>query len=158
MRVGDSLQRAARLYGARVAAICADEQRSFAELEERSNRIAQALTARGLRAGDRVATWFENSIRCIELDYALAKAGMVRVSINPRLTPREAQFILQDSDARVLFYGASFDEQVDAACSETLVEFRVRAQEDSDPTGAGNPVCVDYEVFLAAGSAGSPLA
>ena len=85
MNVADQLHKAARLYGNAVAARCGDETRSYVELEERSNRLANALLAYGLKPGDRVATWMENSIRCIELDFALAKAGLVRPGSRARI-------------------------------------------------------------------------
>ena len=112
MIASDHLHGAARLHGARPLAICGDEVRSYADMEERSNRLANALLAGGLQPGDRVGTWLENSIRCIELDFALAKAGLVRVSLNPRLTAREAEFILADADAKAFFHDASFDAGV----------------------------------------------
>lgn len=154
MNVADQLHRCATLYGEAIAARCGDEVRTFAELEARSNRLAHALLRGGLQHGDRVATWMENSIRCVELDFALAKAGLVRVSLNPRLTAREAQYILQDSDARGFFWGASFDEQVAAAMRDTpALSLRVRADE-----GAGGelPGSVDFERFLAGGEATPP--
>jgi len=154
MIVSDQLHKAARLYGNAIAAICDDESRTIAELEERSNRLANALCARGLKPGDRVATWMENSIRCVEVDFALAKAGMIRVSINPRLTPREAQYICQDSDARCLIYGASFDDHVGIATEDApLIEFRVRAAEDSGASVSG---ALDFEEFVATGTPEAP--
>lgn len=154
MNVADQLYKAARLYGEAIAARCGEETRSYAALEERSNRLANALLAYGLVPGDRVATWMENSIRCIELDFALAKAGLIRVSLNPRLTAREAQYIFQNSDARCLVYGASFDEQIPVVILEaSLIELRLRAAEESTATSPGS---VDYEVFLQTGKADPP--
>ena len=154
MNVGEQLHKAARLYGRHPAVRCGDEVLSFAELEERSNRLANALLARGLRRGDRVASWLENSIRCVELDYALAKAGLVRVSLNPRLTARESQYILQDSDARCLFFGASFDEHIAGATAEVpQLAWQVRAAEDTPAAGGA---VLDYEAFLAAGTPEAP--
>ncbi|HYF19434.1 MAG TPA: AMP-binding protein [Ramlibacter sp.] len=155
MNVADQLHRCARLYPGRLAAICGDERRTFDELEERSNRLANALLALGLQPGDRVATWMENSIRCVEVDFALAKAGLVRVSLNPRLTSREANYILQDADARVLVYGASFDAEIAAATREVKTLLRqVRAVEDSPvaaPAGTS-----DFEAFLGGGQPRAP--
>ena len=128
-------------------AICGDELRTYNEIEERSNRLANALLASGLTPGDRVGTWLENSIRCIELDFALAKAGLVRVSLNPRLTARESEFILIDADAKAFFYDAAFDAAVSelrpkVGTLQTVV--RVDAERS------------EYEAFLAAGAAIAP--
>lgn len=148
MNVADQLHRCAGLYGDAIAARCGDEVRTFAEMEERTNKLAQALLGRGLKKGDRVATWLENSIRCVELDFALAKAGLVRVSLNPRSTAREAQYILQDCGARCLVWGASFDQQLDAVVQDTSgVELRLRCNEGTPAIDAGE----DYEQFLRAG-------
>ncbi len=153
MNLATQLHRSALLYGDAIAARCDDEVRTFAELEERSNRLANALLARGLKHGERVATWMENSIRCVELDFALAKAGLVRVSLNPRLTAQEAQYILQDSDARCLVWGASFDAQIAQATQHApTLMLRLRAGEGSAPIEAGE----DYEGFLAEGDAHAP--
>ena len=153
MNVADQLHRGARLYGDAIAARCDDEVRTFAELEERSNRLANALLARGLRQGDRVGIWMENSIRCVDLDFALAKAGLVRVSLNPRLTAREAQYILQDSEARCFVWGASFDDQVAAATQDTPgLTLRLRANEG----GAGAAGSEDFEQFLTSGKPAAP--
>lgn len=154
MNVADQLHKAARLYGNAIAARCGDETRSYAEIEERSNRLANALLAYGLKPGDRVATWMENSIRCIELDFALAKAGLVRVSLNPRLTAREAQYIFQDSDARCLVYGASFDDQIPIATQGApLIELRLRAAESTQVESAGS---LDLETFIGTGKTDAP--
>ncbi|MBM3347066.1 MAG: AMP-binding protein, partial [Betaproteobacteria bacterium] len=112
MIASDHLHRAARLHGPRPLAICSDEVRTYAEIELRTNRLANALLASGLQVGDRVGTWLENSIRCLELDFALAKAGLVRVSLNPKLSARESEFILADAQAKAFFHDASFDAGV----------------------------------------------
>ena len=93
MIVPDQIARSAARYPDSVAAISGSESRSFREIDERSNRLAHALLALGLVKGDRVAALVENSIRCIEIDFALAKAGLVRVSLNPRTTADEGSFI-----------------------------------------------------------------
>lgn len=154
MNVADQLHRAALLYADRPACRCGDELRTFAELEVRSNRLAQALLAGGLAQGDRVATWMENSIRCLELDFALAKAGLVRVSLNPRLTSREAQFIVQDSDARCLVWGASFDESVATVLADVpLVQLRLRDAEGGASSALASD---DFDQFLLSGSTAAP--
>lgn len=147
MIAADILHPAARLHGHRPMAICGDEVRTYADMEERTNRLANALLASGLKVGDRVGTWLENSIRCIELDFALAKAGLVRVSLNPRLTGREAEFILQDADAKAFFHDASFDEPVGALRPNVpTLQTIVRVDEGRK----------DYEAFLANGEAREP--
>jgi acyl-CoA synthetase (AMP-forming)/AMP-acid ligase II len=154
MNVADQLYKSALLYSDNIAARCDDETMTYAQLNERSNRLANALLANGLNQGDRVATWIENSIRCIEIDFALAKAGLIRVSLNPKLTPREATYIFQDSDAKCIIYGASFDQAIVESTQETpLVQIKIRAKETSpsDLEDSHN-----YESFLIAGESHAP--
>ncbi len=149
MVVGDHIARAVKRYREELAAICGDELRTFAELDDRTNRLANALLARGLAKGDRVAALVENSIRCIEIDFALAKAGLVRVSLNPRSMAKDVSYILADSEARAMIYGGAFADVVgETAANAPCVESWVRIAElDSEPTA---PVeSLDYEELLA---------
>lgn len=114
MNVVDAFRRAVLLHGDRVLARCDDEVRTYADLDARTERLANALRARGVAQGDRVATWLPNSVRCVETDFGLAKGGFVRASINPKLSPREAEYIVQDSDAKLLVVDASFDAALDS--------------------------------------------
>lgn len=147
MIASDHLHRAARLHGSRPLAICGDERRTYAEMEERTNRLANALLASGLEIGDRVGTWLENSIRCLELDFALAKAGLVRVSLNPKLSARESEFILADAEAKAFFHDASFDAGV-AELRPNVPSLRRVVRIDAARK--------QYEDFLAGGGAQAP--
>ncbi len=144
MNVGDQLRRAARVHGQRVLAMCGDERRTYADIDERTDRLANALRARGIAQGERVATLLVNSIRCVETDFGLAKGGYVRAAINPRLTGREAEYIIGDSDARMLIYDASFDAM--------LAEIRPRlpAALKLVRIGGAADQAEDYEAMLAA--------
>jgi len=115
--VADHVRRAARLYAQQTAAICGAEKRSFAEVDERSDRLCNALLAMGLQAGDRVAAFLENSIRCLEVDFGLAKAGLVRVSLNPSATAAELDYILGDAEPRAIVFDQKFAPLVSPSLS-----------------------------------------
>ena len=85
---------------------------TFAELNQRSNRIANCLVEQGIKPGDRVATLLKNGIEFIETYYAIAKIGAVMVPANWRLVANELAYILSDSGATTLIYDADFDEAV----------------------------------------------
>ncbi|HCR48300.1 MAG TPA: AMP-dependent synthetase, partial [Bacteroidetes bacterium] len=65
-----------------------------------------------LKQGDRVAVIAENSLAHVLLFFACQKAGFILVPLNYRLTPSEVQYIVEDSDPAVLFYGEAFAEYV----------------------------------------------
>ena len=85
---------------------------TFTQLNDRANRIANALLARGVKPGDRVATLLKNGIEFIESYYAIAKIGGIMVPVNWRLVPNEIGYIVGDSGAATLIFDADFDDAV----------------------------------------------
>ncbi len=98
----------ARVRGAAPALVFGERTTSFAQLHERSNRCAQALLAGGIRPGDRVAVLAKDSDELVELIFGIAKARAVFLGINWRLAGPEVRFILEDSEAVLLFAGREF--------------------------------------------------
>ncbi|MBU6270334.1 MAG: acyl-CoA synthetase [Betaproteobacteria bacterium] len=75
---------------------------SYRELDERSNRLAQCLHAAGLRRGDRIAIVMENNLRYLEVCWAALRSGLLIAPVNRYLTPDEAAYIINDSQARAV--------------------------------------------------------
>src|SRR3954454_11424479 len=75
---------------------------TYAEARSRANRMAHAFGRVGLRPGDRVAYIGANSIDAALLYFACSKVGIVLVPLNPRLTPGEIDFIVDDAGARLV--------------------------------------------------------
>ena len=87
------------------AYILGDRTVTYAELDERSNRVAQGLRAAGVGAGDRVAILDKNCLEYFEVLFGAAKLNAVLVAVNWRLAPPEAAFIVNDAAAKVLVVG-----------------------------------------------------
>jgi long-chain acyl-CoA synthetase len=86
-------------------ALCEDETTvSWAEWNDRSNRLADALEKRGLRARDRVAVRMMNRIEWFIVEGALAKLGALRVAVSFRLRPSEVRYMLEHSKARAFVF------------------------------------------------------
>ncbi|MEW9674065.1 class I adenylate-forming enzyme family protein [Ammoniphilus sp. 3BR4] len=77
-------------------------QYTYEELRQRAARLSQALLGRGLRKGDRVAILMSNRLEHIELDMAIAWAGLIKVPLNYRLHPKEHEYILGHSQSSLL--------------------------------------------------------
>lgn len=88
---------------------------TWAEFERRGRRVAAALTALGVRRGDRVAVLARNSTDQLDLWFSAMKTGHIFAPVNWRLAVPEIAPILQDSQPGVLFYGAEFEEAARAA-------------------------------------------
>ena len=81
-----------------------DSQRSFTfrQTNARVNQLAQGFAQMGLRKGDRVALFLENSVEICELYFAAAKIGLVVVPINFRLDSKTAAYVVKNSEAKAL--------------------------------------------------------
>ena len=102
MSIAGGVREFARATPRAVAVIDGDRTLTFAALDERASRLAQWLLGTGLAAGDRVAVLLGNRLEYPEVAAGIAKAGLVMVPLNPRLTPSEARFVLEHSGARAL--------------------------------------------------------
>jgi len=96
--MGGMLRWAATQHPDRDAIICGDTRWSWRELDERTNRAANALLALGVRPGDRVGLYFTNHPDYLALYLAAAKTGIVAATVNPALTASELTFILGDAE------------------------------------------------------------
>jgi len=97
------LARAARVHRQRTALARGDRPlASYGELGARVAHLAAGLAAR-LQPNDRVALVMKNCPQYVELMFACWHAGLVAVPINAKLHPKELEFILADSGARLCF-------------------------------------------------------
>src|SRR6478609_9900851 len=108
LRVADVLRHQARERGGRVAIKHGSRSLTFAELDERSNRLAQALLAAGVGPGSRVAHLDRSAPEVVELLAAAAKLGAVAVPLNWRLAAPELTAVVTDAGAPVLVAGPEF--------------------------------------------------
>lgn len=103
----DQLRFMANRYGGEVAYrdLDAGTAITFAEWDERSNRLARFLAAEGIAAGDRVSVYLpsEEALRWIVTYAAVHKAGAVAVPTNTRLSIPELVTILGHAEVRALF-------------------------------------------------------
>ena len=97
---------------------------TFAELEERSCRLAQALHAHGLREGDHVAVLMLNDDRTHEVAFGLQRSGLYYTMVNTHLTAEEAAYIVEDCGAHTLIASRALqplaDEMVELTPDITL--------------------------------------
>ncbi len=89
-------------YGDRPLVITPERAYSYAEIQAWSRRIAAGLAARGVRPGDHVALRGHNSPRFVAMKFGIARAGATCVPVNYHLRSRELEYVVTQSDARLL--------------------------------------------------------
>jgi acyl-CoA synthetase (AMP-forming)/AMP-acid ligase II len=117
--IAEVIRRGAELYGARVAVVSDGTEHSYRELDDASTRLANALLSTGAQAGDRVATLLYNGVLHLTVFIAAAKAGLVVVPVNRRLSPVEARKVLDNAGPRILIHDAALTELATAAAGDT---------------------------------------
>jgi fatty-acyl-CoA synthase len=99
--LGRWLRDSARRSPERVAIDFGGREVTYAELDGRSDALAASFAARGLQHGDRVATLTGNSPEHVMVFFACAKAGLMLLPLNWRLTAAELRFQLEDAEPSV---------------------------------------------------------
>lgn len=90
-----------------------DHGMTYAELERRANKGAQALRALGLRNGDTLAIASDNRLEFFEIYWAAQRAGVLLVLVSARLKADEIVYILNDSGATLLLVSSSLASTAD---------------------------------------------
>lgn len=111
--LGDLIRLQAQDKPDKDALIYSGQALSYRELDELSSRTANGLIESGLEHGSRVAVLDKNSDLLYQILFGCAKAGAVFVAVNWRLSAPEITYILNDSEAEILFVGAEFSELVE---------------------------------------------
>jgi malonyl-CoA/methylmalonyl-CoA synthetase len=105
---------------------------TFGELELRSNRLAHALLARGLRCGDRIAFCLANRLAVIDLWLAAVKTGAIVVPVNVLYRDREIAHILSDAAPRAVI--TSRDRAAEFAATDVWDVDDLDAEADASPS------------------------
>jgi acyl-CoA synthetase (AMP-forming)/AMP-acid ligase II len=87
-------------------------RRSFAELNERVNRLGSALMKLGVEKGDRVAMLQVNTSQCVEVYFAVAKIGAIYVPLNFRAKGAELTYMLNSSESNTILIGDRYVDLV----------------------------------------------
>jgi|SRR5579871_3089639 len=168
------LHRGVDLFGKKIGVVSGAKRFTYAQYGERCERLAAALRALGIGAGDRVAYLSFNTHQLLEGYFGVIMAGAIVMPLNVRLTPAELIAILNHSGARVLIFENDFGsvvEQLQKTCPS--IEHYVTTDEKTPLAGmtyedllaGGRPGRVDYmqvdensiaELFYTSGSTGTP--
>ncbi len=101
-RIGDLPAEQAARNGAREGLVFGNCRYSFSEISVRVDCVARGLMAQGVKSGDHVAVWLNNSDNWLFLQFAIAKVGAVLVPINTKFRTSDLEYILRQSESAYL--------------------------------------------------------
>jgi long-chain acyl-CoA synthetase len=102
MLVQDFLEHSADRLPDKVALVCDGQRLTYAEVDAQANRLANTLSAQGVKRGDRVALFLPNCIELVIGIFAILKAGGVFVPINHTTKADKCSYILNNCTAKTL--------------------------------------------------------
>ncbi|MBF6173079.1 acyl-CoA synthetase [Nocardia blacklockiae] len=147
--IADLVEHTVDLVPDRVA--LADDTRSvtYAQLEDRTNRLAHYLQEQGVGPGDKVGIYSRNTIEAVEAMVAVFKARAVMININFRYVENELQYIFDNSDMVALIHERRYTDRVAGVRPNTPKLKTVLVVDDGTdaPTAADS---IGYEEALAA--------
>jgi long-chain acyl-CoA synthetase len=106
------IARPARLFHQKTAVSFEGRNLSFGEVDDRSNRLANALLDMGVRARDNVATLMRNCLQYPEIEFALVKGGFCQITLNPRLTAAEQLMQIDETGAAAVIVQQCFADLI----------------------------------------------
>jgi fatty-acyl-CoA synthase len=154
--VGSWLQRRRAKSGPKAALVSAAGTVSYTELADRTDQLANALRARGVAKGDRVAYLGDNHPSFVETFFACGLLGAIFVPLNTRLAAPELQFQLKDSGSKILIHAAVLGAVAASSVEDTAVAGRLAVAPDGGTEGsaAALPAGVEhYDEVLEAAAA-----
>jgi len=141
------------------ALVFAGQSQTFRMLRQRARRLAAALAAAGCEPGDRVAVLARNGPAMVELFAACELARFVAVPVNFRLAAPEIDWVIRDTEPRVLLFEEDYAETVAAHRGDwRSLACCVRIAEGTRAPAAACPWAEDYERFRDAAAPAADLA
>jgi 3-oxocholest-4-en-26-oate---CoA ligase len=149
--LADMFEAAVDAYGDREYLVAAGERRTYAEMEDRANRLAHFLAAHGVGPGDHVGIYALNSVEWVETAWAVFKLRAVWININYRYVEEELRYLFANADLVALVHQAEYAPHVTHLLPELPDLTLVIGIDDGSgvPLGDGT---VPYEEAMAGGS------
>jgi acyl-CoA synthetase (AMP-forming)/AMP-acid ligase II len=112
LNIADLAEHAIDAVPDRVALIGGDEQLTYAQLEEKANRLAHYLIDRGVKKDDKVGLYCRNRIEIVIAMLGIVKAGAILVNVNYRYVEGELKYLFENSDMVALVHERHYSDKV----------------------------------------------
>ena len=108
MIIGDIVAGNARLFPHKVGIVDEHDRLTWKDVNQRVNRLANAILDLGLKKGDRVALICENCHQFAEFLFAVAKSGTIGICLNTRFTPTKLAYMINDCQPKLFLVQDKF--------------------------------------------------
>jgi acyl-CoA synthetase (AMP-forming)/AMP-acid ligase II len=112
LNIADLAEHAIDAVPDRVALISGDEKLTYAQLEEKANRLAHYLIDQGVKKGDKVGLYCRNRIEIVIAMLGIVKAGAILVNVNYRYVEGELRYLFDNSDMVALVHERQYCDRV----------------------------------------------
>jgi acyl-CoA synthetase (AMP-forming)/AMP-acid ligase II len=130
--IADLVERIVDLAPDREALVCGDQRRTYAQLEERSNRLANHLASVGIGPRDHVGIYAFNSVEFVESMLGAYKLRAVPINVNYRYVEDELRYLFDNADLKALIHHRRFTPRIEAVKDEMpLLRHRIAIDDDS---------------------------
>ncbi|MCA7120520.1 MAG: AMP-binding protein [Acidibrevibacterium sp.] len=153
LTIGEMLSVHARLFPDRIGARDLERAVTFQQWNQRAGRLANALLGLGLAKGDRVAILAYNRLEWAEIYAATAKAGLIAVPINFRLSGPEIAYVVENAEAAALIVEDAFIGVVEEIRADLARAASTIIHIGKSTAAAGFHA---YEALIAAAADGEP--
>jgi 3-oxocholest-4-en-26-oate---CoA ligase len=152
LNIADLAEHAIDAVPDRVALISGDEQLTYAELEEKANRLAHYLLDQGVKKDDKVGLYCRNRIEIVIAMLGIVKAGAILVNVNFRYVEGELKYLFDNSDMVALVHERRYADRVANVLPETPNVRTVLVVEDGSDDDYQRYGGVEFSAALEQGS------
>ncbi|MBX4279858.1 acyl-CoA synthetase [Mycobacterium tuberculosis] len=152
LNIADLAEHAIDAVPDRVAVICGDEQLTYAQLEDKANRLAHHLIDQGVQKDDKVGLYCRNRIEIVIAMLGIVKAGAILVNVNFRYVEGELRYLFDNSDMVALVHERRYADRVANVLPDTPHVRTILVVEDGSDQDYRRYGGVEFYSAIAAGS------
>jgi 3-oxocholest-4-en-26-oate---CoA ligase len=152
LNIADLAEHAIDAVPDRVALICGDEKLTYAQLEEKANRLAHYLMDHGVQQDDKVGLYCRNRNEIVIAMLGIVKAGAILVNVNYRYVEGELRYLFDNSDMVALVHERQYSDRVANVLPDTPNVKTVLVVEDGSDNDYQRYGGVEFYEALAQGS------
>ncbi|WP_421843897.1 acyl-CoA synthetase [Mycobacterium sp.] len=152
LNIADLAEHAIDAVPDRVALICGDEQVTYAQLEEKANRLAHYLMEQGVQKDDKVGLYCRNGIEIVIAMLGIVKAGAILVNVNFRYVEGELRYLFDNSDMVALVHERRYSDRVANVLPDTPNVKTILVVEDGSDTDYQRYGGVEFSSAIATAS------